>query len=61
MCYQYVYIATGSDMQGKYDTFNEARQAADYAPWADGRVYCHNRINFCGSGENGGVQVYPEN
>ena len=48
------YIASGFEMQQKFETLTEAKDAAEFAPWADGRVW-EVEENFTGDPRLGGA------
>jgi hypothetical protein len=53
------FVATGDEMQQAFASLQDAQQAAQNAPWADGRVFRHDcrPEDFSGLGEIGGEQV----
>ena len=51
------YCATGEEMQQWFESFEEAKDAAKKAPWADGNVFAHHLADDeipSGYGEIGG-------
>ena len=57
---EFCFCVTGDECQQWFEKFSDARRAAIYAPWADGRVFRHDCpiTVACGFGEIGGRLVF---